>query len=289
MKTILLGVSLMSALVLSGCQPSASSESDNDTSSSLNSEVTESQSSSTDETETSEASSSAQSSMESTEETPDEQPAFQYKINPVTSVVEPIDAETESKVALLTFDDSPDQHAVDIAEQLKSINAPAIFFVNGMYIESDEGKDKLKQIYDMGFEIGNHTQTHPNLSTISSEEQREEILKTNELIYEVTGEKPHFFRAPHGVTTETSDAIMAEEGMVSMNWTYGYDWEADYQTSEALTDIMLNTEYLNDGANLLMHDRTWTNEAVLSIAEGLIDKGYTLVDPKLIETPERED
>lgn len=287
MKTILLGVSLMSALVLSGCQ--TSTPSDNDTSSSLNSEVTESQSSSADETTTSEESSSEQSSMESTEEAPKEQEAYLYKINPVTSVVEPIDAETDSKVALLTFDDSPDQHAVDIAKQLKSINAPAIFFVNGMYIESDEGKDKLKQIYDMGFEIGNHTQNHPNLSTISPEKQREEILKTNELVYEVTGEKPHFFRAPNGVTTETSDAVMAEEGMVSMNWTYGYDWEADYQNSEALIDIMLNTEYLNDGANLLMHDRAWTNEAVLPIAKGLMEKGYTLVDPNLIETPEREE
>ena len=279
MKTILLGVSLMSALVLSGCQ--TSSTTDNDTNSSLTSEPSEKKAS--------ETSSSAQSSMESTEETPAKQEAYQYRINSTTSVVEPIDTETDPKVALLTFDDSPDQHAVDIAKQLKTINAPAIFFVNGMYIESDEGKDKLKQLYDMGFEIGNHTQTHPNLSTISSEEQREEILKTNELIYEVTGEKPHFFRAPHGVTTETSDAIMAEEGMVSMNWTYGYDWEADYQSSEALTDIMLTTEYLNDGANLLMHDRSWTNEAVLSIAEGLVEKGYTLVDPKLIEIPEREE
>ncbi|EDP68386.1 polysaccharide deacetylase [Carnobacterium sp. AT7] len=282
MKTILLGVSLMSALILSGCQTSGAT--DNDTSSSLTSETSGDQSSISSET-----SSSAQSSIESTKELPTEQEAYRYKINPTTSVVEPIDSETNPKVALLTFDDSPDQHAVDIAKQLKTINAPAIFFVNGMYIESDEGKDKLKQIYDMGFEIGNHTQTHPNLSTISSEEQREEILKTNELIYEVTGEKPHFFRAPHGVTTETSDAIMAEEGMVSMNWTYGYDWEADYQTSEALTDIMLTTEYLNDGANLLMHDRSWTNEAVLPIAEGLVEKGYILVDPKLIETPEREE
>lgn len=282
MKTILLGVSLMSAFALGGCQPSNATN--NAMSSSQVSDTSEHQSSMA-----SEESSTAQSSMDSTKEMPTEEEAYRYKINPATSVVEPVDTEIDPKAALLTFDDSPDQHAVDIAKQLKSIDAPAIFFVNGMYIESDEGKEKLKQIYDMGFEIGNHTHTHPNLSTISPEEQREEILATNELIYETIGEKPRFFRAPHGVTTETSDAIMAEEGMVSMNWTYGYDWEADYQNGEALTDIMLNTDYLNDGANLLMHDRSWTNEAVLSIAEGLVEKGYTLVDPDLIESPERED
>ncbi|MER2174478.1 MAG: polysaccharide deacetylase family protein [Carnobacterium sp.] len=288
MKSILLGVSLMSALILSGCQ-TADTSADDSTTSSLVSNTSESQSSSTEESSTSEQSNEAQSSVESSEKPSDKQEAFRYHINPTTSVVEPIDEAVDPKVALLTFDDSPDQHAVEIAEQLKAINAPAIFFVNGMYIESDEGKAKLKQIYDMGFEIGNHTQTHPNLSTISSEEQREEILQTNQLIYEVTGEKPRFFRAPHGVTTETSDAVMAEEDMVSMNWTYGYDWEADYQTSEALSGIMLNTEYLNNGANLLMHDRSWTNGAVISIAEGLIEKGFTLVDPNLIESPEREE
>lgn len=287
MKPILLGVSLMSALILSGCQPSETSADDSATSS-LTSTSSETQSSNTEESSSKE-SSEVQSSMESSENPSDKKEAFRYHINPTTSVVEPIDEAVDPKVALLTFDDSPDQHAVEIAEQLKAINAPAIFFVNGMYIESDEGKAKLKQIYDMGFEIGNHTQTHPNLSTISSEEQREEILQTNQLIYEVTGEKPRFFRAPHGVTTETSDAVIAEEDMVSMNWTYGYDWEAEYQTSEALSGIMLNTEYLNNGANLLMHDRSWTNGAVISIAEGLIEKGFTLVDPNLIESPEREE
>ncbi len=287
MKPILLGVSLMSAFVLSGCQTSDAA--DQDASSSFVSDASENQSDQPNEKIASEASSTVQSLIDSTEELPAEKEAYRYRINAATSVVEPIDETIDPKVALLTFDDAPDQHAVEIAEQLKMINAPAIFFVNGMYIASDEGKDKLKQLYDMGFAIGNHTQTHPNLSTISPEEQREEIIATNEAIYEVIGEKPHFFRAPHGVTTETSAAIMAEEGMVSMNWTYGYDWEANYQNSEALTDIMLNTDYLNNGANLLMHDRSWTNDAVVSIAEGLIEKGYTLVDPNFIELPEREE
>lgn len=287
MKLILLGVSLMSAFVLSGCQTSDAA--DQDASSSFVSDTSENQSKQPDEQIASESSITAQSPIASTKELPAEKEAYRYRINPATSVVEPIDEAIDPKVALLTFDDAPDQHAVEIAKQLKMIDAPAIFFVNGMYIASDEGKDKLKQLYDMGFAIGNHTQTHPNLSTISPDEQREEIIATNEAIYEVTGEKPHFFRAPYGVTTETSAALMAEEGMVSMNWTYGYDWEADYQTSEALTAIMLNTDYLNDGANLLMHDRSWTNDAVVSIAEGLVEKGYTLVDPDFIALPEREE
>ncbi|MEG0288059.1 MAG: polysaccharide deacetylase family protein [Carnobacterium sp.] len=283
MKQTIIGLTLMSALILSGCQTSDSSSAKE---SSSDSALTQSMQSSS---ETANSTSESQTSSEEAVKESEEQPAaYKYRVNPANSVIEPINADDESKVVLLTFDDAPDEHAVEIATKLKDIGAPAIFFINGMFIESDEGKEKLKEIYDMGFEIGNHTQTHPDLSTLSPEEERKEILETNDLIYDAIGIKPRFFRAPFGITTDTTDEIMAEEKMVSMTWTYGYDWEADYQDATALTDIMLHTEYLNDGANLLMHDRTWTNEAAVDIAEGLKDQGYTWVDPALLESPERE-
>src|SRR5690625_7105152 len=64
--------------------------------------------------------------------------------------------------------------------------------------------------------------------------------------------------------------------MTYMNWTYGYDWEAEYMSEEAIADIMINTELLNPGANLLMHDREWTKDALADIVQGLRDKGYDL-------------
>ncbi len=41
---------------------------------------------------------------------------------------------------------------------------------------------------------------------------------------------------------------------------------------------------INHGANLLMHDRKWTNEALEDIVIGLQDKGYEMADPHTIET-----
>jgi peptidoglycan/xylan/chitin deacetylase (PgdA/CDA1 family) len=276
------GVTLISALLLSACQTTNPTASETN---SMTSSLTQSNSNATD--------ASSDSALAASEKILEEEQIkpveYTYNVNPAIFTIEPLNKEDNTKVALLTFDDAPDTHAVEIAKKLKSIDAPAVFFVNGMYIESDEGKQKLKDIYDMGFEIGNHSQTHANLSEITPEEQRQEIIKTNELVYEITGVKPRFFRAPYGVNTDVSAQIIEEEKMVFMNWTYGYDWEADYQNSEALTDIMLNTEYLNDGANLLMHDRFWTNEAAIAIAEGLKEKGYTLIDPALIASPEREE
>nr|WP_316046622.1 hypothetical protein [Planococcus glaciei] len=68
-----------------------------------------------------------------------------------------------------------------------------------------------------------------------------------------------------------------------MNWTYGYDWEKQYMDAAALTDIMVNTEFLRNGANLLMHDREWTAQALPGIIEGLRAKGYSFVEPDEIE------
>ena len=68
-----------------------------------------------------------------------------------------------------------------------------------------------------------------------------------------------------------------------MNWTYGYDWEKQYRDPDSLADIMVNTPYLTNGANLLMHDREWTSAALPKIVEGLRAKGFGFIDPKTIK------
>lgn len=205
-----------------------------------------------------------------------------YEMNPKTYSIQPI-GHANPKVVLLTIDDAPDKRALDMAKTLKSLGAPAIFFVNGHFIETDEKKAILKEIHDMGFTIGNHTKTHANLKTLSEEEQREEIISVNDIVEEVTGERPVFFRAPFGVNTDFSRALAIDEGMQLMNWSYGYDFEKEYMTKEKIADIMVNTELLRDGSNLLMHDREWTADALEEIVNGLRDKGYEIVDPELIK------
>lgn len=201
--------------------------------------------------------------------------------------VKPKDGEDESEdVVLITIDDAPDEHAVEMAEKLDEMDIPAIFFVNGHFLESDEEKEMLKKIDELGFPIGNHTMTHPDLATISEEEQKDEILGVNELVEEIIGKKPEFFRAPYGSNTDYTKELAKEEDMLLMNWVYGYDWEAEYQEADALADIMVNTDLLGDGAILLMHDRDWTNDALKDIITGLQDKGYNMLDPEKIITKE---
>ncbi len=204
-----------------------------------------------------------------------------YKVTPEWFVTPTDDA--NEKVVLLTIDDAPDEHAVEMAKTLKGLDAPAIFFVNGHFLQDEEGRKQLQEINELGFPIGNHTMTHTDLTTINEEEQKEEISEVNRLVEEIIGEKPKFFRAPFGKNTEYSEKLVEEEGMLLMNWTYGYDWDKEYQDADALTDIMVDSPLLGEGAILLMHDREWTNDALADIVTGLQNKGYEMLDPLEIE------
>ncbi|MEK3935242.1 polysaccharide deacetylase family protein [Sporosarcina sp. FSL W7-1349] len=205
-----------------------------------------------------------------------------YEMNPNTFSIEPI-GEADPQVVLLTIDDAPDKRALDMAKTLKELEASAIFFVNGHFIDTEEKQGVLKEIHEMGFLIGNHTQTHANLKELSEEEQRQEILTVSDTVEEITGERPRFFRAPFGANTEFSKRIAEEDGMLVMNWSYGYDFEKAYMTREKIAEIMVNTELLRNGSNLLMHDREWTADALEEIVLGLREKGYEMVDPLTIK------
>ncbi len=223
--------------------------------------------------------SSTEEAIEEVEETL--QP--KYKLNPANFLIQPLQEAVEKKVVLFTIDDAPDQYGAEMAQILYDLDVNAIFFVNGIFINKGSGKEQLKKIHELGFEIGNHTISHKNLSKLSAEEQKREIVELNDQIEEIIGERPRFFRAPFGVNTDVSKQVVKEEGMQWMNWTYGYDYFKEYTNREALVDIMVNAPELIDGANLLMHDRKWTLEALEDIVTGLRDKGFKIVDPKEIK------
>lgn len=214
----------------------------------------------------------------------------QYIVNESNWTIESIDPLSSAinpNVVLLTIDDAPDRYALEMATILKELNVKAIFFVNGHFLETEQERNTLKEIYDMGFPIGNHTMTHKSLRQLTEDEQYEEIVSLSDRVEEITGERPRFFRAPFGTNTDYATDLVKQEGMILMNWTYGYDWENEYMDAEALADIMVNTELLSSGSNLLMHDREWTKDALADIVKGLQAKNYEILDPDLIGDHER--
>ncbi|MFD1066104.1 polysaccharide deacetylase family protein [Oceanobacillus locisalsi] len=246
-----------------------------------------------DEPEQTEESDAEGTNDEEVNETEEEQEPIYY-IDEETASIHPID-DADEDVVLLTIDDAPDEYAMEMAETLQEKDAKAIFFINGHFIEDEEGQEQLKAIHDMGFPIGNHTYSHPVIPDIPEDEQTEEIVSLNDKIEDIIGERPEFFRAPHGANSDHSREVVEDEGMVLMNWTYGFDYFEPYQDADKLTEALISGEapeigedqsLLRAGANLLMHDREWTNEALGDVIDGLREEGYEIADPNLIETME---
>ncbi len=217
-----------------------------------------------------------------------------YYIDPETSSVLPANEDANPNVVLATVDDVPRKlpetptSSVEEAQAMADRGIYGIFFVNGMYLQGEdgeEGRQALKEIADMGHVIGNHTLTHYSLDQVPDEETlRHEIIGNQDIIEEVIGYRPQFFRPPHGIEIPELEGILEEENMVSMTWSYGFDWDENYSDPATLADVMVNTEFLSPGANLLMHDLTWTNEAMPAILDGIQVKGYEFVDARDIAT-----
>lgn len=209
----------------------------------------------------------------------------EYYVDEKTWTIKPIDPANKKKIILLTFDDAPDKHALEIAKTLSENNIHTIFFINGHFLTTDEKKNTLKKLEDMGHMLGDHTYSHADLTTLKPAEQKQEVMSVYDEIKEITGKPPLFFRAPYGKNTDTTRELAKANHMLLMNWTFGYDFVKQYENKTSLTNITLNTPLLFSGSIVLMHDRPWTAAALPSIIKGLKEKGFTFVDPHKIKTP----
>lgn len=204
-----------------------------------------------------------------------------YYVNVNNYLIKPIDPENSIKPVLLTFDDTPKgQHTDIILDTLDKYDAKAIFFVTGYY--ADSNKELVKEIYDRGHIIGNHTWGHQNLNEITTlEETESQVNRLNVLIKEITGEDVRYLRPPYGAQAKNPflDGILLEQNIQKMNWSLGSrDWEIinPERVNELIDEV---TNNIFPGANILMHDIEITALALDKILANLLEQGYTFVLP----------
>jgi len=107
----------------------------------------------------------------------------------------------QTRRVVLTFDDGPDpEYTPKILDILQAEKVPAAFFVIG--INAENHLPLLKRIYRDGFELGNHTFTHPNIAMVSEDRAEAEIEATRLLIETATGRSTILFRAPYNADAE---------------------------------------------------------------------------------------
>ncbi|MFD2863164.1 glycosyltransferase [Mucilaginibacter antarcticus] len=159
---------------------------------------------------------------------------------------------------VLTFDDGPDPDFTPrILDILKKEKVPAAFFVVGSMVEKN--LQLFKRIYDEGYEIGNHTFFHPDISQVSIERVNLELNSTRKLIESVTGHSTILFRPPFNADAEPQtleEVIPVAESRKQNYINIGesidpWDWEPGV-TADSI--VARTIRQANNGSMVLLHD-----------------------------------
>lgn len=175
------------------------------------------------------------------------------------------------KEVALTFDDGPsDATTIELLKTLRKEKIVATFFVLGENVESNP--NIAKRIVLDGHEIANHSYSHPDFTTLSTDEIREEINETDKQIFLKTGRLPEIFRPPYGsVNKEVSRAVR----LPIIQWDVDTeDWSL--KNSEKILKNVI--ESIKDGSIILLHDiHKESVDSVPSIIDYLRKQDYEFV------------
>lgn len=180
---------------------------------------------------------------------------------------------TEKKVAL-TFDAAwGSDKTAKIVSTLQENGVSGTFFLVGFWVE--QNADKVKLIDEAGFDIGTHSNTHPKMSTLSSEQVKNELTKSMELITNITGKEVKFFRAPFGDYNDNLISIADSLGLKTIQWDVdSLDWKG-LSAEEILTRIKNSVK---NGSIILCHNNSdHILEALPLIISYLKSEGYSMV------------
>lgn len=178
--------------------------------------------------------------------------------------------EGEKKIAL-TFDDGPHPHYTSqLLDGLKERGVQATFFVTGEHAQMHP--EIIERMHKEGHLIGNHTYSHIQLREDNRDEFKNQLVKTNEIIREITGEEVQYVRPPYG----TWDKGMEKElNMFPVLWTIDpLDW-----CSTNVEHIRKNVvSKARENGIILMHDYyPSTVTAALEVVDELQKQGYEFV------------
>lgn len=155
----------------------------------------------------------------------------------------------EKKVAL-TFDAAwgADQTRA-IMDEVEKYGFKCTFFLTGFWAEAN--KELVKEIYDRGHLIGNHSANHKHLNELDSELLNSEIDSVNASIKAITGEAPKYFRAPFGEYDNKLIETVSSKGMQCIQWSVdSLDWKGI--SSSEIAERVVNK--IENGSIVLSHN-----------------------------------
>lgn len=191
----------------------------------------------------------------------------------------------------LTFDDGPDPRWTPaILDILKRENVPATFFIIGK--NGQAYPELVRRIANEGYEIGNHTFTHPNLGEMPASLTELELNATQRLIESEIGRSTVLFRPPYFGDAEADKPQEVEPAIVAQNLGYimvgvridPNDWRPGVTADQIVSrtvDRAMDTNPETRGQVILLHDaggdRSATVEALPRLIHELKTRGFRFV------------
>lgn len=191
---------------------------------------------------------------------------------------------TDRMVIALTFDGGANNDgAARILDTLASTNTPATFFLTGQFARAYPAQSRaIAQKYP----IGNHSDTHPDFTTLSDADLRAQLSRAQASIKEAAGvDARPYFRFPLGARDARTIRLVNAECYVPFRWTVDtLGWKGTSEGQSTETVLRRVFDGASPGGIVLMHlgshptDRsTLDADALPGMIWGLKQRGYTLV------------
>ncbi len=192
---------------------------------------------------------------------------------------------TSEPVVWLTIDDGPGEDTVAMLELLDAHRARATFFVVGRRAAAQPGL--IREIARRGHGLGNHSYHHPSawFWALPPTRMRAEVTRTQQLLGDLTGAPPRWFRAVVGMANPFVAPALKAHGLARVAWSArGFDAVA----SDPRQVVARLERDLSPGAIVLLHEGAGHGrsvEVLAALLTRLEALGYRTVLPEELELP----
>ena len=184
--------------------------------------------------------------------------------------------DTDEKKIAISFDAAwGAEDFPKIMEILDKHKVKTTFFMTGDWVE--KYPECVKTLVKKGHDLGNHSATHPDMTKLSKEAQKEQILKVHNAVKELTGYEMELFRPPYGAYNNEVIRTCYEVKYYPIQWDVdSLDWK-DLSASEIINKVC-NHKSLDNGSIILCHNGAkHTAEALDEMLTILKEQGYEIV------------
>jgi peptidoglycan-N-acetylglucosamine deacetylase len=181
----------------------------------------------------------------------------------------------------LTFDACSTRHNEydeRVIRTLLETGTPATLFIGGGWALANPGRlEELAQYPD--FEFGNHTFSHPHMPAVKDDQKvLEELQRTQQVVYDLTGHIPKYFRPPFGEVDRRVAWLASQAALVTLNYDLPSGDPDTNITARQLVDWVVRKASPGGIVVLHMnHKRFATATALPDIIKGLRKRGFELV------------